>query len=190
MTPKFQHPLSLALALSCAAQSGLAHAAPPAARSAEAAAVAATQQTLTLSGAQLAIAAIAAKAKALGVTATVAVVDGGGNLIALARGDGAFAAGAKVSFGKARTAALFRKPTTFFEDTIRKGRTPMIALDDFTPLQGGVPILVRGELLGAIGVSGASSAAQDEEFAIAGANALLSALGAEAITSNTAAPAH
>jgi glc operon protein GlcG len=83
-----------------------------------------------------------------------------------------FAAGAKISIGKARTAVLFKRPTRFFEDVINKGRTAMATLNDFTPLQGGIPIVVDGQIIDAIGVSGAASAPQDEELAIAGANAL------------------
>ena len=82
---------------------------------------------------------------------------------------------ADVSIGKARTAANFRKATRAFEDTINKGRYAMIpvaAVTDFTPLQGGVPLIVNGQVVGAIGVSGASSAQQDEEIATAGAQAL------------------
>ena len=55
---------------------------------------------------------------------------------------------------------------------INKGRTAMTTLTDFTPLQGGIPIIVDGEVIGAVGVSGAASAQQDEELAIAGARAL------------------
>ena len=93
--------------------------------------------------------------------------------MALERIDGTFAAGANISIGKARTAVLFKRPTKFFEDVVvAKGRTAMVALNDFTPLQGGVPIVVDGEIVGGVGVSGASSAAQDEELAIAGSNTL------------------
>jgi glc operon protein GlcG len=99
------------------------------------------------------------------------VVDDGGNLIALERLDGTFAAGANISIGKARTAALFKRPTRAFEDIIKNGRTAMVALPDFTPLQGGIPIVVGEEVVGGIGVSGAASAQQDEEFALAGAAA-------------------
>jgi glc operon protein GlcG len=102
----------------------------------------------------------------------IAVVDEGGHVVALERLDHTFAAGANISIGKARTAALFKRPTKFFEDVINKGRTAMAALPDFTPLQGGVPIVLDGEIIGAVGVSGAASAQQDEELAIAGANAL------------------
>jgi glc operon protein GlcG len=100
------------------------------------------------------------------------VVDDGGNLMALERLEGTFSAGPKISIGKARTAVLFKKPTKVFEDLINKGRTTMVALEDFTPLQGGIPIVVNGEIVGGIGVSGASSAQQDEEVAIAGAEAV------------------
>jgi glc operon protein GlcG len=103
------------------------------------------------------------------------VVDEGGNLVAVERLDNTFAAGANISIGKARTAALFKRPTKFFEDVINKGRTAMATLPDFTPLQGGIPIIVDGQVVGAVGVSGAASAQQDEELAIAGANALATA---------------
>lgn len=132
----------------------------------------ADKKTLTLDGAEKVIAASRAEAKKLSSPgAVIAVVDDGGNLMALARLDGTFAAGANISIGKARTAALFKKPTKFFEDVVKNGRTSMVALNDFTPLQGGVPILVDGAIVGAVGVSGAASAQQDEELAIAGANA-------------------
>jgi len=102
----------------------------------------------------------------------IAVVDEGGNLMALERLDGTFAMGATISIGKARTAVLFKKPTRFFEELINKGRTAMTAVDGFTPLIGGLPIIVDGQVIGGIVVSGAASAAQDEELAIAGANAV------------------
>ncbi|HSB35921.1 MAG TPA: heme-binding protein, partial [Thermoanaerobaculia bacterium] len=60
----------------------------------------------------------------------------------------------------------------FFEELIKNGRTPMIALNDFTPLQGGVPVLSGGQVVGGVGVSGAASAQQDEELAVAGAGAI------------------
>jgi uncharacterized protein GlcG (DUF336 family) len=106
--------------------------------------------------------------------AVIAVVDDGGNLMALERLDGTFSAGANVSIGKARTAVRFKKPTRFFEELINssgKGRTVMAALDDFTPLIGGIPIMLDDQIIGGVGVSGASSAQQDEELAIAGAAA-------------------
>jgi uncharacterized protein GlcG (DUF336 family)/mannose-6-phosphate isomerase-like protein (cupin superfamily) len=132
----------------------------------------AARKALTLDGARTVIAAAAAEAKKLNAPGgVIAVVDDGGNLMALERLDGSFAAGANISIGKARTAVLFKKPTKVFEDIIKSGRTSMVALNDFTPLQGGIPITLDGEVIGGVGVSGAASAQQDEELAIAGANA-------------------
>ena len=133
------------------------------------------KKSLTLEGAKAAIAASVAEARRLNAPGgVIAVVDDGGNLMALERLDGTFAAGANISVGKARTAALFKKETKAFEDIIAKGRTAMVALPDalFTPLQGGVPLRVDGQIVGGIGVSGAASAQQDEELAIAGAKSL------------------
>src|SRR5262245_5500076 len=140
----------------------------------------ATKNSLTLEGAKKAVEAVHAEARKNGTGSAVAVVDDGGNLLCLERLDGTFAAGWTVSIGKARTAALFRKETKFFEDVIKNGRTAMVTLPDslFTPLQGGVPIRVGGEIVGAIGVSGASSAQQDEDYAVIGAKAVESALAA------------
>ncbi len=132
------------------------------------------RKSLTLDGARKVIATAeeyAKQNKAPG--GVIAVVDAGGNLMALERLDGTFAAGASISIGKARTAVLFQKPTKVFEELINKGRTAMAALPDsfFTPLQGGIPIVIDGQIIGGVGVSGAASAAQDEQLAIAGADA-------------------
>src|ERR671926_172943 len=135
----------------------------------------AEKKSLTIEGAKKVIAGAVAYAKKNNAPGgVIAVVDEGGNLMALERLDGTFAAGANISIGKARTAVLFKRPTKVFEDIIKNGRTSMVALQDFTPLQGGVPIMVDGQIIGAVGVSGAASAQQDEELAIAGANALMS----------------
>ena len=133
----------------------------------------ADKKVLTLDGAKKVIAAAVAYARKNNAPGgVIAVVDDGGNLMALERLDGTFAAGATISIGKARTAVLFKRPTKAFEDIVKNGRTAMVALPDsfFTPLQGGVPIVVGGQIVGGVGVSGASSAQQDEELAIAGAN--------------------
>jgi glc operon protein GlcG len=110
--------------------------------------------------------------------AAIAVVDASGTLIYLERLDGTFLNASEISVGKARTAVLFGKPTRVFEDLVNKGRYAMLdvpAVAPFTPLQGGVPIIVGGKVVGAIGVSGAASAAQDDEIASAGAAAFESA---------------
>src|SRR5262249_48822256 len=132
----------------------------------------ASKKVLTLEGARKVIAAAEAEAKKSNATGVIAIVDDGGNLMALERLDGTFGAGALISIGKARTAVLFKKPTKFFEDVIKNGRTAMVSVKDFTPLQGGIPIFVDGQVVGGVGVSGASSAQQDEELAIAGAAAV------------------
>jgi uncharacterized protein GlcG (DUF336 family)/mannose-6-phosphate isomerase-like protein (cupin superfamily) len=134
----------------------------------------ADKKGLTIEGAKRVIATAVAYAKKNNAPGgVIAVVDEGGNLMALERLDGTFAAGATISIGKARTAVLFKRPTRVFEEIIKNGRTAMVALPDayFTPLQGGIPIVVDGQIVGGVGVSGAASAQQDEELAIAGANA-------------------
>jgi glc operon protein GlcG len=130
----------------------------------------ALKQALTLDSAQQILAAARSEARKLNAPGgAIAVVDDGGHLIAVERWDNTFAASATISVGKARTAALFRKPTKLFEDVVNKGRTAMTALPDslFTPLQGGVPIEIEGKVVGAVGVSGAASAQQDEDIAMA-----------------------
>lgn len=135
------------------------------------------KQGLTLEGAKKVIAATVAEAKRVSAPGgSIAVVDDGGNLLALERLDQTFAASANIAIGKARTAALFKKPTKVFEDVIKGGRTSMVTLggdlQNFTPLQGGIPLEWEGKVVGAIGVSGAASAQQDEELAIVGAKSL------------------
>lgn len=135
----------------------------------------AEKRTLTLQGAEQVIAAAKAEAKKLlAPGGVIAVVDDGGNLMALERLDGTFSAGANISIGKAKTAVMFKKPTRFFEELINsngKGRTVMTALENFTPLIGGIPIIVDNQIVGGVGVSGAASADQDERLAIAGSKA-------------------
>ena len=129
----------------------------------------AVKHSLTLEGAKQVAEAAMKFAQDNGAAPSIAIVDDGGNLLYFARPETSFAAGANVSIGKARTSAIFKKPTSFFEDTVNKGRFTMTALPDFTPLQGGVPIMHEGQVIGAVGVSGAKSAQQDEEVARAGA---------------------
>ena len=134
------------------------------------------KRSITLDGARTVIAAAKEYAKKNNAPGgVIAVVDDGGNLVALERLDGTFTAGANISIGKAKTAVMFKRPTKFFEDLIKNGRTAMVALPEFTPLQGGVPIMVDGQIVGGVGVSGAMSAVQDEELAVAGAEALSNA---------------
>jgi uncharacterized protein GlcG (DUF336 family) len=130
---------------------------------------------LTLEGARTIIAGAAAEARRVNAPGgAIAIVDEGGHILAVERWNNTFPAASQISIGKARTAALFRKPTKMFEDAINKGRTAMTALPDtvLTPLQGGVPIVIDGQIVGAVGVSGAASAQQDEDLAMAGIQSL------------------
>ena len=103
---------------------------------------------------------------------TIAIVDAGGHLLYLERLDGSFPASAMVAYEKAKTAATFRFESKKLEDAILSGRTSLITVGPVM-LQGGVPVIVDGEVVGAIGVSGAKSADQDREIALAGAGVKL-----------------
>ena len=124
----------------------------------------ATSKVLTLDAARRIAAAAAVEARA-DRTAGIAIVDAGGSLVYFERLDGTFPAAASVSFGKAHTAATFQHATKDFEDAIHNGRGALTGVKEMTPLQGGVPIVVEGKVIGAVGVSGASSAARDEAIA-------------------------
>lgn len=124
-------------------------------------------RVLTLSGAKTVAAAAVAEAKRLNAPGgAIAIVDAGGHLLYLERLDNTFRAAAGVAEGKARTAALFGRPTKGIEDAIVSGRTTLLNVAE-APLQGGIPIVVGGVIVGAIGVSGAASADQDNEIAVA-----------------------
>ena len=107
-----------------------------------------------------------------GVAPVTAVVDAGGDLIYLLRPDTAQVASTNVSVDKARTAAIYRRPSKDFEDQASRGRPSALHLARAVPLQGGMPIIHDGEVVGAIGVSGASSADEDQELAAMAASAL------------------
>src|SRR5919202_3621993 len=126
---------------------------------------------LTEAGADLVARAAEAEAAARGVAPVIAVVDDGGTLITLRRPDDAQVASVGVSIDKARTAAIFRRPSKDFEDQTRHGRPAALALHGAVALQGGVPIIYQDSVIGAIGVSGASSADEDQELATIGAKA-------------------
>ena len=132
----------------------------------------ATHQILTLDGAKTVASAASAEARRLGAGGAIAVVDEGGNLLYIERLENTFPAATTVAIEKARTAATFRKPTRDFENAIAKGRVSLVAVSAMTPLQGGVPIVVGGQIVGAVGVSGAMSAQQDDEIATLASTAL------------------
>lgn len=102
---------------------------------------------------------------------TIAVVDDGGHPLALERLDGCAPASAYIAMEKARTAALGRKETRDYEEMVNGGRTAFVTAPLLTSLEGGVPLWVDGQVVGAIGVSGVKSE-QDAQVAKAGAAAL------------------
>ena len=134
-----------------------------------------TKRVLTLEAAKKIAAAAEAEAKKRGATVVIAVVDDGGHLILLERLDDTQVASVEVGIGKARTAAIFRRPSKVFEDQIRNGRAASLVLPGATPLQGGVPLLVDGKVVGAIGVSG-NTPQEDEDIAYAGAAVMAQAI--------------
>jgi glc operon protein GlcG len=128
------------------------------------------KQALTLEAAMKVASAAAQAARTRGVGVVIAVVDDGGHLLLLHRLDDTQVASVNVGIGKARTAAIYRRPSRDFEEQIRSGRVAALALADSTPLQGGIPITLDGRVIGAIGVSG-DTPQVDEAIAIAGAAA-------------------
>jgi len=136
---------------------------------------AASVPALTQDGARIAADAAAAVATARGVWPVVAVVDAGGELMHLWRPDRAQVASVRVATDKARTAALYRRPSKEFEDQAAHGRPSALHLARAVPLQGGVPIVHGGQVAGAVGVSGAASADEDNELAVLAAEAAAAA---------------
>src|ERR687898_1375911 len=130
---------------------------------------------LTQEGAKLAAEAVGAAAAERGVAPVVSTVDAGGALIYLHRPDGAQVASVEVTTDKARTAAIYRRPSKDFEDQASGGRPSALHLARAVPLQGGVPITHDGHVIGAIGVSGATSADEDNELATIAAAAVQTA---------------
>lgn len=117
---------------------------------------------ITLEAAQALIDRAAETARARGFRMAFAVVEPSGALVAFARMDDVQYASITVSQRKAAAAAGFRAPTAAFEERVANGRTVILAIDEMLPVAGGVPIMADGRVIGAIGVSGASSAQDDE----------------------------
>jgi glc operon protein GlcG len=105
-----------------------------------------------------------AAAASHGFAMSVAIVDMGGVPVALKRMDGAFPASAEMAFAKARAAAAYKRPSKALQDAATSGFTPILSLVGGMPLEGGIPILANGVLVGAIGVSGGDP---DQDGAIA-----------------------
>ena len=129
------------------------------------------KKTLSLAAAKKMAAAAEAEAAKNNWNMVISVLDDGGNLLYLERMDGAQLGSIEVSQGKARTALQFKRPSKAFQDLIDKDQAHLITLGHVTAVQGGLPIMTEGKVVGSIGVSGAASN-QDEQCAQAGLNAL------------------
>jgi glc operon protein GlcG len=112
-----------------------------------------------------------AEAKKNGWNVAAAVVDPAGVLVFYEKMDGTQVGSAQVAIDKARSSAQFRRPTKVFEDAVNGGKTAFLGLQGAVPLEGGLPLVVAGKIIGAVGVSGAT-AQQDGQCAKAGAEAL------------------
>jgi uncharacterized protein GlcG (DUF336 family) len=112
-----------------------------------------------------------AEGKKNGWNVAAAVVDSAGDLVFFERMDNTQAASMVIAQEKARTAARFKRPSKALEDALAGGRQAILALPGATPVEGGIPLVVDGKIVGAIGVSGATSA-QDAQCAQAGADTL------------------
>ena len=130
------------------------------------------KKVLTLEAAEKIAAAAEAEAKKRSASVVIAVVDDGGYPVVLKRLNDTQVASVEVAIGKAKTAAIFRRPSKVFEDQIKNGRVAAIALTGSTPLQGGLPLVVDGKVVGAIGVSG-NTPQEDEDIAMAGLSGLM-----------------
>lgn len=128
---------------------------------------------ITLEAAKKVMAAAEAEAKANGWSVVIYIVDSGGQVTMLQRMDNTQYGSLVVAEGKARTALNFRRPSKAFQDLIAGGGPAhgYLTFDHITAVQGGLPIIIDGKIIGAIGVSGVTSA-QDEEIAGAGIKAI------------------
>jgi glc operon protein GlcG len=129
------------------------------------------KKTLSLVEAKKIVAAAAADATKSNLTMAIAIVDDGGHLVLFERMDDTQVGSIDVAIRKARSAAFYRRPTKVFEDGVIAGRSVILALDNAMPIEGGLPLMAGGKLVGAIGVSG-GTAPQDGVVAAAGAAAL------------------
>jgi glc operon protein GlcG len=130
-----------------------------------------TKPALTLDDAKRIAAAAEAEAAKSGWKVCIAIVDDGAHLLHFTRLDGAQLASIEIALGKARTAMLGKRPTKVYEDMIANGRVAALTMPGITHLEGGVPITVEGEFVGAVGVSGVKSS-EDAQIAAAGIAAL------------------
>jgi glc operon protein GlcG len=125
-----------------------------------------TTKFITLEAAKKMMAAGETEARKNGWNVAITVVDANGDLIMFQKLDETQPGSIAISQGKARTAALFKRSTKMLEDALTGGKTAFLAVEGMTPMQGGVPVLADGKVIGAVGVSGVMSN-QDEQVAMA-----------------------
>jgi glc operon protein GlcG len=131
------------------------------------------KKVLTLVAAQKMVAAAQAEAERNHLAGVIAVIDDGGWSILLVRMDNAaYVASVELAPGKARTAALFKKPSEALEDSINHGRIAAVTARDFVEMKGGLPIIVDGQVIGGIGAS-FDTPEHDKQIAKAGLAAFL-----------------
>jgi glc operon protein GlcG len=130
-----------------------------------------TTKYITLEDAKKAMAAAEAEARKNNWTVAIAILDAGANLIMFQKIDDTQLGSVNIAIGKAKTAVNFKRPSKALEEIISGGRQAFIAVEGLTPLQGGLPVMVDGKLIGAVGVSGVMSS-QDEQVAQAAVNVL------------------
>jgi len=125
-----------------------------------------TSKFITLEAAQKMAAAGEAEARKNGWNVAIAIVDASGALILFQKLDETQPGSINVCQGKARAAALFKRPSKALEDLILGGKTTFLSVEGIVPIQGGLPVVIDGKVIGAVGVSGVTSA-QDEQVATA-----------------------
>jgi glc operon protein GlcG len=130
-----------------------------------------TRAVLTQEDCAKVCAAAEAEARRNNWIVAIAILDDGGHLLHFSRMDGATPANAAIAVEKGRTAALSRRPTKHWEDRIAGGRTVLMKMPGILPVQGGLPIMIDGHCIGAVGVSGVQSD-EDERIAQAGISTL------------------
>ena len=129
------------------------------------------RRTLDVKGADAVMAAADDEAVRNGYRVVIVIVDAWGHLLAVRRTDGAQAASGQVAIDKARTAAIFVRPSREIEEQVRSGRLGALALHGAAALTGGIPLTAGEEVIGAIGTSG-ETPDQDESVSLAGARAV------------------
>jgi uncharacterized protein GlcG (DUF336 family) len=134
------------------------------------------KKVLSLDDAKRIAAAAEGEAKRNNWPVVITVLDDGGHLIYLQRADGTQLGSIEVSIAKGRGAILFKRPTKNFEEMLATGRLGFLSAPNVLPIEGGLPVVVSGEIVGAVGVSGVKSS-EDAQVAQAGISAFLQAGG-------------